>query len=167
MCSSYSRLTNTSTRPARGIVSGRKENKMKECTIKLSYRTSMWVTEEMSTQDPIQATMKLAGIAQGVKYSMSPNHWPQFEYKLSMSVKDIPESKRRSPAIGVWYDCKLNGEPCDPKKLFSYGGHIPDGETAPGPGEQPHAHTAAIPVYKVGGRLFETWCDVLDEYPVQ
>lgn len=137
---------------------------MKEFKIKLSYRSFGWVTEEMCTQDPIQAMMKIAELSHSVADSMLPNGKTSFEYQASMEVRHIKEDEIRSPAIGVWYGCRLNGEPCTQEKLFTCG-RLPDGDTAPKHGEWPHRHAAPVPAYKVGGKLFETWSDVIQEYP--
>ena len=136
----------------------------KEFKVKLSYRSSVWITEEMCTQDPIQAMMKVAELSHSVEDTMNPNGITPFEYRVWIEVRNIKDSEIRSPAIGVWYGCSINGEPCTQEELFPYG-LFPDGYTAPNKGELPHQYAAPVPAYKVAGKLFETWYDVIEEYP--
>lgn len=134
--------------------------KMKKVyTVTVKFVMSVPVVTSQSTTDKEQAMKFTASLAEDVEAAMKKYGFGRLDtLDVNISVKNVDEADIPEHT-GKWFWCTLNGDPdLDVRD-------IPSGEDPiDGTGKLRPALDLASPrlAYKIDGRLFEYWSDVVD-----
>ena len=133
---------------------------MKVYTVTVKFVMSVPVVSSQSTTDIEQATRFTSSIAGDVECAMEGGGYGRiYSLDVSISVKDVDENSIPEHQGKKWFWCTLNGDAYDVNDIHS--GEEPiDGYV----GEYYHSLNLAspIPAFKIDGKIFEHWFEVVD-----
>lgn len=140
----------------------RKKKMKKVYTVTVTFVMSVKVTSSQSTTDMEQAMRFTSSISEDVESAMKVyGHGRIHSLNINISVKEIEEAEIPEHPGKKWFWCTLNGDVYDdnvrdlPSGSDQIDGHV---------GEYYRALDLACPVpaYKLEGRLFEHWYEVVE-----
>lgn len=129
-------------------------------TVTVTFVMSVKVVSSQSTTDMEQAMRFTASLASDVESAMKGYGYGRIHsLDVNISVKEVDENSIPEHH-GKWFWCTLNGDAYDDVYDIRSGCEPIDGYM----GEYYHALNLAspIPAYKVDGKIFEHWFEVVE-----